>query len=143
MQRLFSVSSVLLFIALVAKEASAFSAPRVGLALAGSTSTTRAVFSTPLSVRNRIILSAENKDDGATATATKPQEVSSSNSGVVDAPRPDPSVLLSAQDDTTQQLGFAAICGGIFLGTIVFIQLLNGLESILPAGCKGPFVVFP
>lgn len=50
------------------------------------------------------------------------------------AQRPDPSVLLSARDDTTQRLGFFAIFASVLLGTAGFVQVLNGLEYILPSG---------
>ncbi|CAB9528167.1 expressed unknown protein [Seminavis robusta] len=53
---------------------------------------------------------------------------------VEEIPRPDPSILLSARDDTQQQLGFAGICAGIALGTVVVIQLLGFAEAILPNG---------
>ena len=49
-------------------------------------------------------------------------------------PRPDPSILLSARDDTTQRLGFIAICASLGMGTILMIQLLTVLEAVLPAG---------
>jgi len=52
----------------------------------------------------------------------------------VDIPRPDPSILLSAKDNDEQNLGFAAISASILVGTLVFIQILNGLESLLPNG---------
>ena len=78
---------------------------------------------------SRFVLRAEEKDGGNQATLTPP-----STGGPPDVPRPDPSILLSAQDDSQQKLGFAAIGGSIFVGTIVFINLLNGLENLLPTG---------
>ena len=51
--------------------------------------------------------------------------------------RPSPDILLSARDDQTQQLGFAAICGGIAVGTVACVAGLNGLESVLPDGWFG------
>ncbi|GKY96252.1 hypothetical protein MPSEU_000585000 [Mayamaea pseudoterrestris] len=48
--------------------------------------------------------------------------------------RPDPSILLSARDDSTQQLGFAAICGSIAIGTLIVIQFLTAVEEFLPNG---------
>lgn len=48
--------------------------------------------------------------------------------------RPDPSVLLSARDDQTQKLGFAAIVGSIGVGTVLMVQILSLMEAILPAG---------
>ena len=51
--------------------------------------------------------------------------------------RPSPDILLSARDDQTQQLGFAAICGGIAVGTAACVAGLNGLESVLPDGWFG------
>jgi uncharacterized membrane protein len=53
---------------------------------------------------------------------------------VMNIPRPDPSILLSAQSDSKQQLGFAAIFASIALGTFILIQGLNGLEVLLPDG---------
>ena len=44
---------------------------------------------------------------------------------------------MSARDDQTQQLGFAAICGGIAVGTAACVGGLNGLESVLPDGWFG------
>ena len=51
--------------------------------------------------------------------------------------RPSPDILLSARDDQTQQLGFAAICGGIAVGTAACVAGLDALESILPDGWFG------
>ena len=51
--------------------------------------------------------------------------------------RPSPDILLSARDDQTQQLGFAAICGGIAVGTVACVAGLDALESILPDGWFG------
>lgn len=120
-----AIAAVLL--ALGAHTASAFSSPRVGVSVVASRT-----------LSNRIVLRAEDKDEGATATIAppKPQEEGSAVGGAaaVDVPRPDPSMLLSAQDDQTQQIGFVAICGGILLGAAVFVQLLNGLEGLLPTG---------
>ncbi|GAX19556.1 hypothetical protein FisN_19Hh134 [Fistulifera solaris] len=48
--------------------------------------------------------------------------------------RPDPSILLSSKDDNTQRLGFFVIFASVLLGTAGFVQVLNGLESILPTG---------
>ena len=51
--------------------------------------------------------------------------------------RPAPEILLSARDDQTQQLGFAAICGGIAVGTVACVAGLDALESVLPDGWFG------
>jgi uncharacterized membrane protein len=48
--------------------------------------------------------------------------------------RPDPSILISAKDDTTQQLAVAAISASLLVGTAVVVSLLSGLESLLPDG---------
>ncbi|GAX09666.1 hypothetical protein FisN_19Lh134 [Fistulifera solaris] len=48
--------------------------------------------------------------------------------------RPDPSILLSAKDDNTQRLGFYVIFASVLLGTAGFVQVLNGLECLLPTG---------
>ena len=58
----------------------------------------------------------------------------SGTGGPPDVPRPDPSILLSAKDDTQQKLGFAGISASILLGTVVVVQLLTGLEHLLPNG---------
>ncbi len=49
-------------------------------------------------------------------------------------PRPDPSILLSAKDDTTQQLGFVGIFASILGGTAIVVELLTELENLLPDG---------
>jgi uncharacterized membrane protein len=48
--------------------------------------------------------------------------------------RPDPSILLSSQSDTIQQLGILGISTALGGGTYIVIQLLSGLEAILPVG---------
>jgi uncharacterized membrane protein len=48
--------------------------------------------------------------------------------------RPDPSILLSAKDDNTQRLGFFVIFASVLLGTAGFVQILNGVEYVLPTG---------
>jgi uncharacterized membrane protein len=48
--------------------------------------------------------------------------------------RPDPSVLLAAQSDTSQQLGILMIVSALGLGTVVVVNLLSFLETILPDG---------
>ena len=48
--------------------------------------------------------------------------------------RPDPSILVAAKDPDTQKLIVMAIAGFICFGTSVFINLLNGLEYLLPDG---------
>ena len=68
-------------------------------------------------------------------TTTKLAPLRSGGPPVVERPSPD--ILLSARDDQTQQLGFAAICGGIAVGTAACVAGLNGLESILPDGWFG------
>ena len=51
-----------------------------------------------------------------------------------DVERPDPSVLLSAQPEKFQRLGFVAICVSILVGTVFVVNLLSGLENLLPDG---------
>ena len=68
-------------------------------------------------------------------TTTKLAPLRSGGPPVVERPSPD--VLLSARDDQTQQLGFAAICGGIAVGTVACVAGLDALESILPDGWFG------
>ena len=52
----------------------------------------------------------------------------------MDVERPDPSDLLSAQPDNFQRLGFIAICVSILAGTVFVVNLLTGLENLLPDG---------
>ena len=51
-----------------------------------------------------------------------------------DIERPDPSVLLSSQDDNFQKLGVGAIGIGILGGTFVLVDVLHFFESLLPIG---------
>lgn len=51
----------------------------------------------------------------------------------------DPTTLISAQDNTTQQLSFLLIGSGIFLGSIAFLNLYDTLEVILPPSIFAPF----
>ena len=51
--------------------------------------------------------------------------------------RPDPSVLLSAQDGDFQKLGVAGIAAVLGIGTIACISGLSGLENLLPDGWYG------
>lgn len=53
--------------------------------------------------------------------------------------RPDPSILLSAKDDTAQQVGVAVISTAILGGTLVFVSLLSGVEHALPDGWFAAF----
>ena len=51
----------------------------------------------------------------------------------------DPSTLVSAKDDKTQQLSFLALFGGVFGGSIAFVNLYNTFEVILPPAIFDPF----
>merc|ERR1719420_959443 len=51
----------------------------------------------------------------------------------------DPSTLISAQNDETQQKTFALICGGVLTGSLLFLQLYNALEIVLPEAIFAPF----
>jgi len=51
----------------------------------------------------------------------------------------DPSTLISAQDDQTQQKIFLLICSGVLAGSLVFFNLYNFLEVVLPATIFDPF----
>ena len=55
-------------------------------------------------------------------------------SSMMEVERPDPSSLLSAQPDTLQSIGFVAICVSILIGTNFVVNLLSGLENVLPDG---------
>jgi uncharacterized membrane protein len=48
--------------------------------------------------------------------------------------RPDPSILISAKPGSEQQDAVFAISAAIVGGTIIFVNLLSGLEAILPDG---------
>lgn len=48
--------------------------------------------------------------------------------------RPDPSVLVASKSDTTQKLAVLGIVAYLGVGTFATIQLLSGLESVLPNG---------
>lgn len=52
----------------------------------------------------------------------------------LDVERPDPAVLLSAQPKNIQRVGFLAICFSILAGTVLVVNLLTGLENLLPNG---------
>jgi uncharacterized membrane protein len=48
--------------------------------------------------------------------------------------RPDPSILVAAKDDNGQKLDIAGIVASLAVGTAAIVQLLSGLEAILPDG---------
>jgi uncharacterized membrane protein len=48
--------------------------------------------------------------------------------------RPDPSILVAAKDDNGQFLALAGIVASLAVGTAAIVQLLSGLEAILPGG---------
>lgn len=48
--------------------------------------------------------------------------------------RPDPSILVSAKDDKSQQLAVAGIGVALVVGTIICVNILSGIENILPNG---------
>jgi uncharacterized membrane protein len=49
-------------------------------------------------------------------------------------PRPDPSVLLSAQEDSMQRVGFVSIVATILAGTVIGINIMTAIEYVLPDG---------
>ena len=51
--------------------------------------------------------------------------------------RPSPDILLSARDDQTQQLGFAAICGGTWSAPLSGVAGLDAAESVPADGWFG------
>lgn len=64
------------------------------------------------------------------------QEDGQSESAVV-VERPDPSILVAAKDDNGQKLVIAGIGASLAVGTVGIVQLLSGLEAILPDGWFG------
>lgn len=56
------------------------------------------------------------------------------NDNAVEKPRPDASTLLAAQEPINQQIGFAALFISVLFGTAVMVQVLTGLENVLPNG---------
>ena len=57
---------------------------------------------------------------------------SSNNTPLIE--RPDPSILLSAKDDDAQKVGVTAISAAILAGTVVGVNIMSGLEYLLPDG---------
>lgn len=51
----------------------------------------------------------------------------------------DPTTLISAQDDRTQQASFVLIGGAIFSGSAIFLNIYNTLEVVLPSAVFAPF----
>lgn len=68
------------------------------------------------------------------ADPNKKNDPDSGPTEVVVAERPDPSILLSAQGDTAQRVGVGLIGAGVLGGTVVTVNLLSALESVLPDG---------
>jgi len=71
--------------------------------------------------------------------ATMGRTILAMSDDAADDDRPDPSILISAKDDTTQQLVFASAFALLAVGTNVCIQLWNGpgellCEAMLGAG---------
>jgi len=51
----------------------------------------------------------------------------------------DPTTLISARDDRTQQLSFFLVFGGVLAGSVAFLNLYNFLEVVLPPSVFSPF----
>jgi len=94
----------------------------------GETTTTRRII-VALSTNNN---NNNNNNPEGESTATT-IETTPSTAAIVDE-RPDPSILLSAQSDSKQRLGFALICVGLAVGTVITIDALDFVEWILPNG---------
>ena len=48
--------------------------------------------------------------------------------------RPDPSILLSAKENDEQKVGVTAISAALLAGTVVGVNIMSGLEYLLPDG---------
>lgn len=84
--------------------------------------------------RDLLRLQAKPEDRFDTKTNTEPAPSVASTESEFSYDRPDPSILLAAKDESTQQLGFAAICTVLGLGTVGVTYALSVLEAILPQG---------
>lgn len=89
------------------------------------TTTTVSPFSTP---------NTSNRQSFSLASTNNNNNNDNTDSSIPNIPRPDPSVLLSAQDDFTQILGFAGIFAILGVGTAITVQGLTVLETSLPTG---------
>lgn len=70
---------------------------------------------------------------GPTSSSTAARSKSNNPQDIV-VERPDPSILLSAQSDSIQKIGFVAICASLALGTAAMVEGLTLLETVLPDG---------
>ena len=62
------------------------------------------------------------------------KDASSGKRDPFDVPRPDPSILVSARPAQEQQQVFFAALAVVSAGTAVVVQLLSGIEELLPYG---------
>ena len=83
-------------------------------------------------LRTVALLSAVHSTSCFVAPATSSARLASLRAEPPAIERPNPDILLGAQIDQRQQLGFAAICGGIAVGTVACVTGLNIVEYVLP-----------
>lgn len=95
---------------------------------------TRTVVYSPMNGRMGIRAFREASNTAFRNPESRLSETSEDSSTAMVVERPDPSILLAAQSDTTQKLGILMIVASLGLGTVAIVNLLSVLEAILPDG---------